>query len=100
MARPTIQINWEEFDKLLAFQATQEELAGKITLHDLRHCYAVRFLENGGHIYSLKEMLGHRDIKTTMRYSHFSPAMAEQARGIVDFTRPTPQFTVLNGGLR
>jgi len=28
MSRPTIQINWEEFDKLLAFQATQEELAG------------------------------------------------------------------------
>lgn len=28
MARPIIQINWEEFDKLLAFQATQEELAG------------------------------------------------------------------------
>ena len=28
MARPHVQINWEEFDKLLAFQATQEELAG------------------------------------------------------------------------
>lgn len=81
-------------------RATKATGVSKITLHDLRHCYAVRFLENGGHIYSLKEMLGHRDIKTTMRYSHFSPAMAEQARGIVDFTRPTPQFTVLNGGLR
>lgn len=28
MARPLIQIDWDEFDKLLALQATQEELAG------------------------------------------------------------------------
>lgn len=28
MARPRVHINWEEFDKLLAFQSTQEELAG------------------------------------------------------------------------
>jgi hypothetical protein len=28
MARPQVIIDWEEFDKLLALQATQEELAG------------------------------------------------------------------------
>jgi len=28
MARPRVIIDWEEFDKLLAFQASQEELAG------------------------------------------------------------------------
>lgn len=74
----------------------------KIRIHDLRHTYAVRFLENGGHIFILKEILGHQDVKLTMRYSHFSPAMAEQARGIVDFECPTtnPRFTVVDGGLR
>jgi integrase len=80
-------------------QAIKETGVSSITLHDLRHCYAVRFLENGGHVYVLKELLGHRDIKTTMRYSHFSPAMAEQARGIVDFEKSKPRLTVLNGGL-
>ena len=70
----------------------------KISMHQLRHTYAVRYLENGGNIYDLKEMLGHREIKTTMRYSHFSPAMAERSRGVVDYESPAPSLAVIDGG--
>ena len=41
-------------------------------LHDLRHTYAALYLENGGDIYGLKELLGHRQIQTTMIYAHLS----------------------------
>lgn len=70
-----------------------------ITIHQLRHSYSVLFLEGNGQAYDLKEVLGHRDMKTTMLYSHFSPAMAERVRGVVDYVRPTPSLTVVEGGL-
>lgn len=36
--------------------------------HDLRHCFATYTMLNGGDLISLKETLGHEDIKTTSRY--------------------------------
>jgi integrase len=40
--------------------------------HDLRHTFASHFVMRGGSIKSLQEILGHKDIKTTMRYAHLS----------------------------
>lgn len=47
--------------------------------HILRHTYASHFLMNGGDLFVLQRVLGHSDIKTTMRYSHFSPDYLDQA---------------------
>ncbi|MFA6236761.1 MAG: site-specific integrase [Bacteriovorax sp.] len=51
-----------------------QEKAGskKITVHDLRHTFASNFMMNGGDIFELKDLLGHTDIKMTMRYAHLS----------------------------
>ena len=40
----------------------------KTNCHNLRHCYAVHMLEMGVSIYTLKELLGHKDIHTTEIY--------------------------------
>lgn len=40
--------------------------------HLLRHTFASHYLMNGGNIVTLQRILGHSDIKTTMRYVHFS----------------------------
>jgi len=40
----------------------------KISMHNLRHSYAVHFLEDTGDLLRLKQYLGHRDIKNTMTY--------------------------------
>jgi len=40
------------------------------TPHTLRHTHATRLIQNGMTIYEVKEILGHSDIRTTMRYSH------------------------------
>ena len=42
--------------------------------HTLRHTAASRRIMAGVDLVSVKEILGHRDIETTMRYSHLSPA--------------------------
>jgi integrase len=44
-----------------------------ITLHDLRHTFASNYMMNGGEIFKLQKLLGHTDIKMTMRYAHLSP---------------------------
>ena len=45
----------------------------------IRHTFASRFMEAGGNILVLQKILGHSDIKMTMRYAHFSPDHLIQA---------------------
>ncbi|HNU88558.1 MAG TPA: tyrosine-type recombinase/integrase, partial [Ferruginibacter sp.] len=49
------------------------KLAGiskNVSVHSLRHTYATHLLEDGVNILSIKELLGHVYIKTTMIYLH------------------------------
>lgn len=42
--------------------------------HALRHTFASLFIEAGGSIVALKEILGHRGLDMTLLYSHVAPA--------------------------
>lgn len=42
----------------------------EVNLHSLRHTYATHLLEEGLNIVTLKELLGHAEIATTMAYLH------------------------------
>lgn len=42
------------------------------TTHDLRHTFASRYLQAGGRIERLQEILGHSRIDQTRKYSHFA----------------------------
>lgn len=62
-----------------ALERTGIELpAGQLT-HVLRHTFASHFMMNGGNILVLQRVLGHTDIKMTMRYAHFAPDHLEDA---------------------
>lgn len=50
-----------------------------VTSHVLRHTYATHLLEMGMDIMTLKELLGHSDIHTTMIYLHI--AQLDKSRG-------------------
>lgn len=48
--------------------------------HVLRHSFASHFIAGGGNIVALQRLLGHSDLKTTMRYAHLAPDHLADAR--------------------
>jgi len=47
-------------------------IAKQVSLHTLRHTYATHLLEQGINILTIKELLGHAHIETTMIYLHLA----------------------------
>ncbi|HEX7852827.1 MAG TPA: site-specific integrase [Sphingobium sp.] len=53
----------------------------RFRFHDLRHLFAVRYLQDGGSIYALQGLLGHTSIKTTEIYlAYLTPDQQQGAR--------------------
>lgn len=55
-----------------AYERTGLHTPGQLT-HILRHTFASHYMMQGGNVLTLQRILGHGDIKMTMRYSHMAP---------------------------
>ncbi|QLF92275.1 tyrosine-type recombinase/integrase [Pseudomonas sp. ABC1] len=55
-----------------AYERTELNTPGQLT-HILRHTFASHYMMRGGSLIALQRILGHGDIKMTMRYSHLAP---------------------------
>ena len=52
-----------------------------VRVHDLRHTYASVAVINGIDPFMLKEILGHKNLSTTLRYAHLSDDAVQKAAG-------------------
>jgi len=58
---------------VVACKEIPAEKKPKATLHVLRHTAASLMVAGGRPIFDVAKILGHQDVKTTMRYAHFAP---------------------------
>jgi len=57
-------------DKALRVAMSKAGLAKRVTSHTFRHSFATHLLQRGQDIRTIQELLGHRDVSTTMIYTH------------------------------
>jgi integron integrase len=62
-------------------------LTKRVGPHTLRHCFATHLLESGYDIRTVQELLGHRDVRTTMTYLHVMQRGALGVRSPADGLR-------------
>ena len=59
--------------------------------HNLRHTFASYLRQNGVDLHTISELLGHREIRMTQRYSHLSVENLREAISVLD----KPNVTIL-----
>jgi len=63
-------------------------IAKDVTVHTLRHSYATHLIEDGLNIVTVKDLLGHAKIETTMIYLHIAQCPLVKAHSPLDTLYP------------
>ena len=61
--------------------AHEDELgwARKLTCHSFRHAFGTHLYENGADLFTIKELLGHKSLSSTVLYVHLAAASTKKA---------------------
>ena len=70
---------------------SRANISKKVTPYTIRHCFDTHLLEGGTDIRYIQELLGHKDIKTTLIYTHVTNKSIKEVRKSVGQTNEKQQ---------
>jgi integrase len=83
-AKPGRHISPRTIQKVFRKARERADIQKAATVHTLRHSFATHLLEGGTELRYIQELLGHKDPRTTQRYTHVSSHALGRIRSPLD----------------
>ncbi len=83
-SRPGMQFSKRAIQKIFKKAVIKSGIIKTATIHTLRHSFATHLLEHGTDIRYVQHLLGHKNLKTTERYTHVSKKAINRIKSPLD----------------
>lgn len=83
-ATPDRPLSRDAAQRALRQGAAQHGIGKRVTPHTLRHCFATHLLEAGAELRTIQHLLGHRSIRSTVRYTFVSRKVLDRIQRPLD----------------